>query len=155
MPHIHENIDFVVNAFIVHQNKLLLIHHKKLKTWLPVGGHIELDEDPEEALYREVNEECGLKIKVLGTKPILKGRLYTKSLLVPNYMDIHDYDDKHRHIALHYFAISKTNKVKLAEREHNEIRWFSLREINDPKWQILPAVQFYANEALSVAKRAT
>ena len=153
MPHIHDKIDFVVNAFIVYQDKVLLIDHKKLNTWLPVGGHIELDEDPEEALYREVSEECGLKIEILGTKPNLRGRLYTKSLLVPSYMDIHNYDEKHRHIALHYFAITKTDKVKLAAQEHNEIRWFSLREIDDPEWKILPAVQFYASEALKLANR--
>ena len=66
MPHIHELIDFVVDIYIVYKDKVLLIHHKELKKWLPIGGHIELDEDPEEALFREVKEECGLEIEVLG-----------------------------------------------------------------------------------------
>src|SRR3989338_10289565 len=157
MPHIHEKIDFIVNAFIVYQDKLLLIDHKKLRTWLPVGGHIELDEDPEEALRREVKEECGLEVKIIGTKPKLKGteRFIYKPLFVPSYMDIHNCDEKHRHIGLHYFAIAKTDKVKLAESEHNEIRWFSKKDIGDPKWQIIPAVQFYSREALKAASRAS
>ena len=47
MPHIHEKIDFTVAIFVVHDGKVLLIHHRKLDQWLPLGGHIELDEDPE------------------------------------------------------------------------------------------------------------
>ena len=53
MAHLHEKIDFTVSLFIVEKGKLLLIHHRKLDRWLPIGGHIELDEDPEQAEYRE------------------------------------------------------------------------------------------------------
>ena len=56
MPHIHDLYDFVVSAFIVHKGKVLLIYHKRYHEWLPIGGHIELDEDPQEALYREIKE---------------------------------------------------------------------------------------------------
>ena len=64
MPHIHELIDFTVGVYIVHDSKVLLVHHKKFDKWLSVGGHIELHEDPEEALFREVKEETGLEIKL-------------------------------------------------------------------------------------------
>ena len=47
MAHIHEKIDFTVAIFVVHDGKILLIHHRKLNKWLPLGGHIELDEEPE------------------------------------------------------------------------------------------------------------
>ena len=47
MAHIHEKIDFTVAIFVVHEGKVLLIHHRNLNKWLPLGGHIELDEDPE------------------------------------------------------------------------------------------------------------
>ena len=60
MPHIHEKIDFTVSLFIVEGERVLLVHHKKLNCWLPIGGHIELEEDPEQAAYREAKEECGL-----------------------------------------------------------------------------------------------
>ena len=43
MPHIHEKIDFTVSLFIVEGEKVLLVHHKKLDRWLPIGGHIELE----------------------------------------------------------------------------------------------------------------
>ena len=61
MAHIHEKIDFTVAIFVVHDEKILLIHHRKLNKWLPLGGHIELDEDPEQAALREA-KEAPLKI---------------------------------------------------------------------------------------------
>ena len=57
MAHIHEKIDFTVAIFVVHAGKILLIHHRKLNKWLPLGGHIELDEDPEQAAVREARED--------------------------------------------------------------------------------------------------
>ena len=45
MAHIHEKIDFTVAIFVVFQGKVLVIHHRQLDKWLPLGGHIELDED--------------------------------------------------------------------------------------------------------------
>jgi len=40
MAHIHAEIDFVVSGFITHEDKVLLVNHKKLNLWLPPGGHI-------------------------------------------------------------------------------------------------------------------
>ena len=62
MPHINNKIDFTVEVFIVYNNKVLLRKHDKYKIWLGVGGHIELDEDPNQAAVREVKEEVGLDI---------------------------------------------------------------------------------------------
>ena len=67
MAHIHELIDFTVAIFVVHEHKVLIIHHRKLDRWLPLGGHIELDEDPEQAALREAREESGLSsIRAVG-----------------------------------------------------------------------------------------
>jgi len=40
MPHIHEKIDFTVAIFVVNAGQVLLIHHRQLDKWLPLGGHI-------------------------------------------------------------------------------------------------------------------
>ena len=40
--------------------RVLLIRHKRLGTWLPVGGEIEPGETPLEAARRELHEETGL-----------------------------------------------------------------------------------------------
>jgi len=69
MAHIHDKIDFTAAIFVVQDHKVLLIHHRKLNKWLPLGGHIELDEDPEQAALREAKEESGLDVELLGERP--------------------------------------------------------------------------------------
>lgn len=40
--------------------EVLVIHHRRLGTWLPVGGELEAGETPLEAARRELVEESGL-----------------------------------------------------------------------------------------------
>ena len=39
---------------------VLVIEHKRLRTWLPIGGELEPAETPLEAAIRELREETGL-----------------------------------------------------------------------------------------------
>mgnify|MGYP001617513992 CR=1 FL=1 len=151
MPHIHELIDFVVTVYIVYGDKVLLVFHKQLQKWLPIGGHIELDEDPEQALFREIQEECGLEVEILSSKPDI-GNEGRKPLLTPNYLDIHKISDTHSHTSLTYFARAKSDTVMLAEREHEDIRWFSEADLENPKFQIQKDIKFYIKEAIKKAK---
>ena len=57
---------FTATGFLVRDGKVLLVNHRKLKRWLPVGGHIEAGEDPTQALRREVREEVGLDIEIVA-----------------------------------------------------------------------------------------
>ena len=67
MAHIHEKIYFTVEVFVVYGNKVLLRKHDKYGIWLSVGGHIELDEDPNQAALREVREEVGRIVQASGS----------------------------------------------------------------------------------------
>jgi 8-oxo-dGTP diphosphatase len=51
---------FSVAIFCRHAGAVLLIRHRRLGTWLPVGGEIEPGETPLEAARRELEEETGL-----------------------------------------------------------------------------------------------
>ncbi|KKU52109.1 MAG: hypothetical protein A3H69_01575 [Candidatus Sungbacteria bacterium RIFCSPLOWO2_02_FULL_47_9] len=155
MPHIHKLIDFTVGAFIVHKHKVLLVSHRKLKQWLPVGGHIELDEDLEEALFREIREESGLKrndITIVGKKNAIYDSEGRKALFNPIFTDIHRISRRHRHIGFGYVIKAKTDKVALAEREHHAIKWFTKSELSSQKYKINPGIRYYAKEALRLAK---
>lgn len=51
---------FSVAVFARHRGEVLLVHHKRLQLWLPVGGELEPGETPLEAALRELKEETGL-----------------------------------------------------------------------------------------------
>ena len=70
---------FSVAVFCRHEGEVLLVRHRRLGTWLPVGGEIEPGETPLEAARRELREETGLEgrfpagLGVDGTPPGLIG----------------------------------------------------------------------------------
>jgi len=74
MPHIHEKIDFVADVFVVYKDRVLIRKHDKYDKWLAVGGHIELDENPNQAAVREVKEEVGLDVELIGELPKLENK---------------------------------------------------------------------------------
>ena len=53
-------------AVVFHEDKILLVKHKKTGLWMPPGGHIEPDEYPHVAAERECVEETGVKVKAVG-----------------------------------------------------------------------------------------
>lgn len=153
MPHIHKLYDFVVSAFIVCRGKILLVYHKKYKEWLPIGGHIELNEDPEMALYREIQEECGLKVRILAEAPKI-AHSGVKPLPTPAYIDTHKIDKGHRHIAFVYFGTSVSDRAKLLTREHRELKWVSPQDLKKLKPRLTRSIQFYCEKAFLAASRA-
>jgi 8-oxo-dGTP diphosphatase len=46
--------------------RVLLIEHRKLGKWLYPGGHVDPDEDPVQAVLREVEEETGVRAEVIS-----------------------------------------------------------------------------------------
>jgi len=148
MPHLHEKIDFTVSIFIVQGQKVLFIHHKQLNRWLPIGGHIELDENPEEAALREAREESGLEVELAGERPPLEKEKGFIPLLKPHYLDIHLIKEPHWHIGMVYFARVISGEVKLNEEEHKGIRWMSAKDLEDPQWALSEPLRFYARQAL-------
>jgi 8-oxo-dGTP pyrophosphatase MutT (NUDIX family) len=70
---------FSVAVFARQGGAVLLVLHRRLGKWLPVGGEIEAGETPLEAAVRELREETGLEgrfpagMGVDGTPPGLIG----------------------------------------------------------------------------------
>ncbi len=60
-----------VTGFLVHRGRVLLHWHRRNGLWLPMGGHIEPNEDPIQAVLREVREESGVAAEVMPTAPPL------------------------------------------------------------------------------------
>src|SRR6185436_5266087 len=115
-------------------NKVLLHKHKKLGFWLPPGGHIELDEDPNEAAVREVKEESGLDVEIIGN-PRAQDEPWSdkgRDLIPPKFLNRHYFDaaKTHEHIDFVYFARAKSGVV-VPENPDGEIRWFTADEIKE------------------------
>ncbi|MSU05048.1 MAG: NUDIX domain-containing protein [Pedosphaera sp.] len=147
MAHIHEAIDFTVAIFVVHQNRVLMILHKKLEKWLPLGGHIELDEDPEVAAIREAREESGLDVELVGERPPTTEQ-GTRALIAPRFLDVHRISATHEHIGMIYFARVRGGQATLAVQEHDDIRWCDGADLVALNPALTGAVLWYARKAL-------
>ena len=75
--------DWAVATFVVWRGAVLLHRHAKLGLWLPCGGHVERDELPDDAAVREVLEESGVPIRLIG-KPPERARELTLQMLLAN-----------------------------------------------------------------------
>src|ERR1700730_4316464 len=56
---------FTATAFVIHDQKVLLLYHAKFNKWLPPGGHVEENETPVTCAIREAYEETGLHIELI------------------------------------------------------------------------------------------
>jgi 8-oxo-dGTP pyrophosphatase MutT (NUDIX family) len=147
VPHIHELIDFTVAIFVVHESKVLLIHHRKLNKWLPLGGHVELSEDPEQAALREAHEESGFDVELIGERPPTTED-GTRALIAPRFLDIHRISETHEHIGMIYWARPRQGEMTLAAEEHHDIRWCAAAELDGLQPPMSNAVRWYCRKAI-------
>lgn len=158
MAHVHEKIDFTADAYIVYNNRVLLRMHEKYHMWLSVGGHIELDEDPNQTLIKEAREEVGLDIEIIWSNP--QGYTHTsyrgiptKVLAPPRFMDRHSISATHEHISFVYFARATSDAIKPGPGEANvACHWYTAEELENPIPDMPEDIRFYANQALLVAE---
>jgi 8-oxo-dGTP pyrophosphatase MutT (NUDIX family) len=150
MAHVHEKIDFTVGVLVVYQDKVLLRLHEKYHIWLDVGGHVELDEDPNQAAIREVKEEVGLDIVLWdGNKKfqeVFTSKYDHRELIPPVAMNRHNISETHEHIDMVYFAKSESDNV-IPENADDEWKWLTYAEV-DAMEGLLPDIKFYAKLAL-------
>ncbi len=144
MPHIHDKIDFTAEVFVVYKDKVLMRLHEKYGIWLSVGGHIELDEDPNQAAIREVKEEVGLDIELYDTREYF-GYEKKQELIAPVSVNLHRINDTHEHVSFQYFARSSTDVV-VPEKETDVWKWCTMADLET--LQLDPQVAFYAKKAL-------
>jgi 8-oxo-dGTP pyrophosphatase MutT (NUDIX family) len=145
VPHIHDEdgqYDFTVSGYIVHDNRTLLIRHKKLPIWGPASGHIELHQNPIEALYMEIREEAGIQredLELIETHAESKSFRRETSIgkasqyiPIPFDIDEHQYGDlPHNHVDFGYILTSTTDVVIPEQGESQEYKWFSADELAD------------------------
>jgi 8-oxo-dGTP pyrophosphatase MutT (NUDIX family) len=120
---------FTVAVFVVREGRVLLHWHRKLGMWLPPGGHIEKDELPDEAAVREVFEETGLRVELVGerredvTDPV---QLYR-----PAGVQLEDIGPGHQHIDLIYFAKPDGPAGIRDEFSDDRVGWYGPEDWDD------------------------
>ena len=94
--------DFTATTFVVWRGRVLLHKHKKLGHWFPPGGHIDPHELPDDAAVREVLEESGVRVELVGERalPIDEPR----QLFRPRGVQLETISPGHEHIDFIYFA---------------------------------------------------
>ncbi len=97
---------FTATGFVVREDRTLLHWHKRLQQWMPPGGHIEPDEDPVQAVLREIREETGVTAQVIPSVAILPftepGQLPAPYTILVE--DIPEPEEPHQHIDFIYFC---------------------------------------------------
>src|SRR3989344_7641397 len=124
---------FAATAYIVSkidgEFKVLLHKHKKLNIWIGVGGHVEKEENPKQAVIREAKEETDLEITLVKQFCIQEEK-------IPKYGK----EAAHLHIDFIYFAFAKNpENIKMEE----EYGWFSLKDLDNMD---LPKEAKYASQ---------
>ncbi|MBR3898195.1 MAG: NUDIX hydrolase [Bacilli bacterium] len=118
---------FCASAFIINpkNKKILLVKHANYDKWLQPGGHIEDDETPEEAAVREVYEETGLKITLIGEHFPRED-----DLIRPLGIQCNRKIDGDRFVDIIYAATPNDPEADLViSDESTEVGWFTRNEL--------------------------
>jgi len=134
-----KNILIVVVAGIKKKNEWLLIKRERgdyQQKWALVGGKMQFNESIQNAILREVFEETGLKVELIGIKAILNEKL--KNIETGKTM-------KHFLIFLCHTIFEEG---ELRNTDEGELKWFSKNEIHNLKQDIIPSDYYMLNVLL-------
>ena len=122
---------FTATAYILCEDKVLLLFHPKLQKWLPPGGHLEENETPPEAARREVLEETGLEIALIHQENIWIERWNASSFERPYLClleNIPEHKGKKAHQHMDFIYLAKPIGGSLIQDPF--LRWFSLEDVS-------------------------
>lgn len=111
-----------VKAFIVKDNKVLLLQGGGRGWWELAGGKIEYGENPREALVRELKEE--LSVDNISIGEIIEARSRINDIGEPLHM-----------VFIIYKCTMSGNEFKISD-EHIDWKWASVEEVKElPMWE--------------------
>ena len=109
---------FTVTGFVVQDGATLLHWHRKVGLWLPPGGHVEPNEDPVEAVLREIMEETGMTVEIVPTAPAFgyddPPQLPPPATIMVEPIRAFGGDDAHHHIDSIYFTRPLGDSARVA-----------------------------------------
>ena len=100
---------FTATGYLIWDRGVFLHRHPKIGLWLPPGGHVEINEDPVEAVLREIKEETGLVASICEEPPFENMNFdYPIPITPPRHILEEHIDDPivgfHHHIDMIYYC---------------------------------------------------
>lgn len=145
----------IAAGMMIHDQKVLLVKHKKLKRWLSPGGHIDPGELPHQAAEREFFEETGVRGRAVDYLLQADSEFdqYLPSPIETNLHWVCQENYQHRiesndpsqpvktelwprgceqHLCFVYLLKPLNNQLepKLNSKETTDIGWFTQQELN-------------------------
>lgn len=122
--------DFTVATFVVCERRVLLLFHRKLRLWLPPGGHVDPNELPDEAAVREVLEESGIRCELVGERGVPVD--YPRQLVRPAGVQLERIGPDHEHVDLIYFARPLDGlAAPRGNGEGDDVAWYPVKDLED------------------------
>ena len=158
MAHLNYYVDLCADAYIVNNGAVLLRLHEKYNFWIAPGGHIDPGEDINQAVLREVWEEVGLKVELIGPDAWIKQDFdINKDLVPPIFVNRHSINEHHDHSSFIFVAKSDSRDINPHEEasKNAECVWVTQEELdkmhkNDHR--LRKDVYRYASAALTLVK---
>jgi len=111
----------------------LLVRHQKDTPWVLPGGHLKQNENPSRALRREIKEELGIGIEILGIRNRTNDDMVMMLPLPVSMQELEYYDEEKdeliRKCEFRYFVRANSSDIQADEKEVKESRRFSISEL--------------------------
>jgi 8-oxo-dGTP pyrophosphatase MutT (NUDIX family) len=102
--------------------RLLMVRNFDTGQWQTIGGVIEPDESPREAAIREVREEAGIDVELLGLRDVVGG---------PNYRVLYPNGDQVAYVSTVFDARMIGGELHADGEETSDALWLSMEELAD------------------------
>lgn len=150
MPHIHTEPgqhDLTASAFIIRTDgdepRAMLHKHRLLDMYLQFGGHVELHENPWQAITHELKEEAGYdlsQLKLLQPKERLQNSATSILHPYPAMLQTHPFGDMdHKHTDIGFaFVADQPPRHKPEKGESTEFLLLSATDLKKLKDEQIP-----------------